>query len=110
MPFLKTSAAALAVLALCGGGAVAKPYAPETMVVRLSGLDLESDAGAAIALHRIERSAVRFCGWADARDIRRSQLQKACVAGMTQAGVKTLDAPRVTSLYDARPPILLARR
>ena len=110
MPFLKTSAAALALFALCGGEAVAKSDAPEVMVVRLSGLDLGSAAGAAIALRRIERSAVRFCGWADPRDIRRTQVWKACVADMTQAGVETLDAPRVTALHDARPPILLARR
>jgi UrcA family protein len=111
MTLLKTSAAVCAALATaCGGAAAARPYPEDAMVVRLSGLNLRSDAGAQAALKRIERTADTWCGWVDIRDVARAQAHKACSAGMTAAAVKALDAPRVTWLHDARPGILLARR
>lgn len=117
MPHLKTTAAAaLAVLALSGAGpataaiASSAAAAPDTMVVRLHGLDLRSEIGAQMALNRIVRASDRFCGWYDVRDVARTQAYRACAAGMTEAAVKTLDSPRVTALHGGRSQILLARR
>lgn len=111
MTLLKTSAAICAALAAtCGGVAAAKTYPENAMVVRFAELDLRSEAGAQAALKRIERAAGAYCGWVDGRDVARVQAHRACSAGMTEAAVKALDAPRVTWLHDARPRILLARR
>lgn len=111
MTLLKTSAAVAAVLVVtCGGVAAAKTHPEDSMVVRLSGLDLGSEAGAQAALRRIDRASQTYCGWADTRNILRNQYYRACVTGMKDAAVKTLDAPRVTALHDQTPRILLARR
>lgn len=81
----------------------------DLMIVRLNDLNVAAEPGARIALNRIRRTSAQFCGEGETRDLRRMQEQKACVATMTRKAVETLNAPRVTQLYNPNASILLAQ-
>ena len=70
------------------------------MTVRLSGLDLKSDAGAKAALKRIERAAERFCtddgGFSHIR-----RTDDACKTAMTSRALASIEAPKLAQLYQS---------
>ncbi|MEO8114420.1 MAG: UrcA family protein [Phenylobacterium sp.] len=100
-------AAALAALTVLAGGAA---HAQDgAMTVRINDLNVAGEPGARIALNRIRQAAVQFCGEGETRDLGRMVQQKGCVKQMTRKAVETLNAPRVTSLYDPHATILLAQ-
>lgn len=82
----------------------------DRMIVRLTGLQLDGDGGAQIALKRIENAAATFCPAPAQRFFDRDNAQ--CRAEMTVRAVDQLNAPLVTALYQTRSAsrILLASR
>ena len=76
-----------------------------SIAIDLAGVDLASDAGAAHALRRIERAAIRACEAREGRqNLEERQLARACVEEATERAVQELDAPLVTARFtgDAR--------
>jgi UrcA family protein len=85
------------------------------MTVNLAGLNLDTAAGAQVALSRIRYSAGAFCdaaaGW---QGLERDAIVGRCTADMTQKGVDQLHAPIVAALLRGQPvsdrTVALARK
>ena len=74
------------------------------MRVALSGLDLNTVAGAKVALSRIHASADVFCDdVAGRQSLERQAVVQQCIARMTWKSVDALHAPIVTALLEHRP-------
>jgi UrcA family protein len=105
-------------LALASGAAAlciaSSPFAlaqEESMTVRVSDLNLDSAAGARMALARAGLAADRFCGGeADIRQMQRAGLAEACRTTMVGRAVRAMNAPRVTALYGRPNGVTFARR
>jgi UrcA family protein len=96
--------AALAASALFGAVAVA--HAEDArMMVKVSDLNVATEAGARTALGRIRFGAEDFCD-ADAgrQSLEHDAAVKRCVAEMTRKGVEGLHAPMVTALLQGDAP------
>jgi UrcA family protein len=83
--------------------AAAAPAAPAgdrvSIAVRVADLDIQSDAGARIALQRIRKAAREICGEEpDIRDLARQPLVKACMRDTVNAAVASADSPALTTL------------
>jgi UrcA family protein len=106
-----------AFLALAAMTAVTVPAAADPVMVTYSvkvthgDLNLETEAGAATAMNRIEQAAGRACGKAlSARQIKATKLHQECVAGATHQIVAAIDAPVLTALYAREAPVAVASR
>ena len=102
---------AAAVATALGGPqlAIAQPPA-ETMRVQVGDLDLSSPAGGRAALRRVQRQTAVFCGEADIKDLRRSQLARDCRNGMEAKAVFALEAAQAAALSAAASRLTLAER
>jgi UrcA family protein len=123
-----TSTTAAAILAaLCAAtpaaaGSLANPtgrpthYGPMTVQVLVSsrGLDLSSEAGARIFLHRLAQAAERTCNPranGPALSLIKSPEVRACEARATAQGMAQVSSPLVRRLYaQASSGVRLARR
>lgn len=73
------------------------------MRVKLADLNVATDAGAHVALARIQFSAANFCEQNAGREsLERQMVKNHCVAEMTRKSVKQLNAPTVTALLGGR--------
>ena len=98
---------ALLAAALMGGAgahaAAAEPAAETTVKVRVAGLDLESDAGARIALARIHRAAGKVCGGEpETRLLDRRAAYDGCVREAVDRTVASAHSSRLTALNGAK--------
>ena len=101
-----TSIAALAALGFAAAVQAAPAGGPSSdpnqssVKVSLTGLDLQSEAGAKIALHRIRSAATDVCGVeTDARLIVNGDRNPSCTADAVDRAVAALGNPIVTTLY-----------
>lgn len=80
------------------------------MRVKLADLNVATDAGARVALARIQFSAANFCEQTSGRDsIERIYVKNRCVAEMTRKSVRQLNAPVVTALAEKPTQVAMAR-
>ena len=90
-----------AALGLAAGAATAAP-APQkttTVRVRVADVDLSTEAGARVALHRISRAADAICGdEADTRDLQRRALFESCVRSVVDETVAQAHSPMLAAL------------
>ena len=99
---------AASVAALCLASLCAAARADDTAAVvpsrtiHYSDLDLGTPAGASLLYNRIRRAAERVCGEVDSRELARAAAAKACVDRAIAASVRSVNNPRLTSVYDAR--------
>jgi UrcA family protein len=89
--------------AVLATSATAAAAAPETetvsITVRVADLDLQSDAGARVALQRIRHAAYVVCGEEpDARDLTRQAMVRACVRDAANRTVASADSPALAAL------------
>jgi len=69
------------------------------MRVKLADINMATEAGAKVALARIEFSAANFCEQSAGREtLERTSATNRCIAQMTLKSVKQLNAPMVTAL------------
>lgn len=62
-------------------------------VVRVADLNLQSRAGAQVALQRLRQAARAICGDEPSRDLKQQALFEACVRGAVNATVATSRSP-----------------
>ena len=97
-----------AVAAVCLSAVSAVAGADEVTVdvpartVHYADLDLGTKAGAAALYTRIRVAAERVCGDGDSRELARVAAAKACVDRAITASVRSVNNPRLTSVYHAR--------
>lgn len=87
--------------ALTTGAATAAGAAePErlSVPVRVGDLDIRSEAGAQVALRRIQRAAVAICGEADSRQLARQAMIDACVREAVNTTVASANSPALAAL------------
>jgi UrcA family protein len=92
-------------------GATSAAWAEDGQIrVNLAGVDLQTHAGAQVALARIRYQAAQFCE-ADAgrTTLDRTMASNRCVGVMTERAVNQLGAAQVTALYGARPVMAATR-
>ena len=92
----------LAIVAFAAAIIASPSFAAEDTVVmrvKINDLDLQTSAGAQVALDRITRAAKNACT-ADTRGLRR--VDSACQADLTSRAVQQLQAPQVLALYQAK--------
>ncbi len=110
-----TAIAAFAAMAV-SASAIAAPSStdPDTVSVKisLSGIDLQSPAGARVALVRIHQAARHICGdEPDGRDMQSRALFQVCEKSTADRAVKSLASPLVTALNgDALGTVAVASR
>lgn len=83
------------------------------MHINLAGVNVNSEAGAQLALSRIRAEAQQFCeGGSRRTTLDRSLLIAACEQKMTQSAVAQVASPHLSALYGApaKPPMAFARR
>jgi UrcA family protein len=81
------------------------------MAVNVADLDLNTTAGAAAAVRRIELVARGFCGEADPRDLARAAVVAHCRSYMAARAVAIAEFPALTAVYAGRAdPVTLAAR
>jgi UrcA family protein len=74
-----------------------------SITVFIGDLNLRSQAGARIALRRIERAATSTCGGEpDIRRLDRWVIYRECMHSAVDQAVASLDSPIVTALYSGR--------
>lgn len=96
--------AALATAAIFSGVTAASAEDAQ-MHVKVTDINLTTDAGAKSALARIRFSAAQFCERdAGRQSLERTALVERCVAEMTRKGVDGLNAPLVTALLRREAP------
>lgn len=101
MPRSPLSLALAAAVVLAAGAATAAPAPEETTTVRVrvADVDLSTEAGARVALHRITRAADAVCGdEADTRNLQRRALYQACVRGVVDETVASAHSSTLTAL------------
>lgn len=108
---MKTFAkAAVAVTLLASPCAASAETVTETMVVKLSGVDINSTKGAKTALRRIERAAREFCT-DNKPGSRVRHLNAACQTEMVQKAVAGVgNETALAALYRSRQPVVLAAK
>lgn len=84
--------------------------ADDVMIIRMSDLNLASEAGASAALRRIRSAADSFCGGRGERTLAAYRRVGECRATMVGKAVKALDAPLVTAKHTDSRDIELASR
>ena len=89
-----------AVAAVCLASVVHADEAART--VHYSDLNLNTQAGAAILYKRIRHAAEQVCGDVDSRQLAQAAAAKACVNRAIFTGVRSVNAPNLTSEYNAR--------
>jgi len=98
----RTALALILAAAFSAGAARAapSPIAETTTVhVRVADLDLQSEAGARVALRRITRAADAVCGdEADSRDLQRRAMFETCVRSVVDATVASARSPVFAAL------------
>lgn len=74
----------------------------ETRSFSIAGIDLNSEAGAQLVFDRIENTADRVCGVksSNKQTLREMQAAKDCAAEAVKTAVETLNAEKVTALYE----------
>jgi UrcA family protein len=91
-----------AVAAVCFAFATVTAQADEAArTVRYSDLNLTTQAGAAVLYKRIHNAAEAVCGDVDSRQLARAAAAKACVNQAVFTGVRSVNAPLLTSEYNA---------
>ena len=96
--------ALLAAALMAGPGASAAATEPAVAVakVRVADLNLESDAGARVALTRIHRAAVKVCGGEpEARLLERRAAYEGCVREAVDRTVASAHSARLKALNGA---------
>ena len=92
-----------AVAAVCLASVAINVHADEAArTVRYSDLNLNTQAGAAVLYKRIHNAAVAVCGDVDSRQLAEAAAAKACVDRAIFKSVRSVNAPTLTSEYDAR--------
>jgi UrcA family protein len=97
-------------LAIAGSGLLITPtvaQAPETRIVALADLDLETAAGRNALDTRIARAAIELCGWASDGDLAGGNDIRAC-RDRAIAGAQAQVEQRLAS-HRAAPIVLAAR-
>src|SRR5436190_5643385 len=93
--------AAVAAVALFASPAMAEDRAPVRMHVHLKGIDLTTQAGAEVALARINSAARTTCT-IDDTSRRTRQIDETCAREMTARAVASLNSPQVLALLQSR--------
>jgi UrcA family protein len=90
----------LAAAALATGATAARAAEPErlSVPVRVGDLDIRTEAGAEVALRRIQRAAVAICGEADSKQLTRQALIDACVREAVNTTVASANSPALAAL------------
>jgi UrcA family protein len=105
--FLKTTIATLAAASMFAAAAAqAGPYQPDSasVTIRSGDLNLNTEAGARVALQRIEAAAHVVCGpQPDQVDLRRGALYAACVKTTVARSVTSLGNPIMARLNGSGP-------
>ena len=97
-------------LAATAALAIASPAASEdAMIVKLVGVNLDTDAGAQVALQRIRFAAREFCGPDFRKGLADQILTTKCQAEMTEKAIRQLNATRVTALHRRNEALRLAQ-
>jgi len=73
-----------------------------TRTVRYSDLDINTRAGATVLYARIRYAAQQVCGDADSRQWAASAAVKACVNRAIYTGVRSVNSPKLTSVYNSQ--------
>jgi UrcA family protein len=108
-----------AVAAVCLASVAVVAHADEAAngvparTVHYSDLDINTPAGAAVLYARIRNAAQQVCGDVDSRQLAVAAAAKACVNRAVYSGVRSVNSPKLTSLYNShagatRQPINLA--
>ena len=97
-----------AVAAVCLASVTITAHADEaangvpTRTVRYSDLDINTRAGASVLYARIRNAAQQVCGDADSRQLAVSAAVKACVNRAIYTSVRSVNSPKLTSVYNSR--------
>ena len=97
-----------AVAAVCLASVTIVAHADEaangvpTRTVHYSDLDINTRAGAAVLYARIRNAAQQVCGNVDSRQLVVSAAVKACVNRAIYTSVRSVNSPRLTSVYNSR--------
>jgi UrcA family protein len=91
-----------AVAAVCLASVTIAHADDAARTVRYSDLNLNTQAGAAVLYKRIRNAAVQVCGDVDARQLAEAAAAKACVDRAIFTGVRSVNAPKLSSEYNAR--------
>ena len=91
-----------AVSAVCFAAVTIAHADDAARTVRYSDLNLNTQAGAAVLYKRIHNAAVAVCGDVDSRQLAEAAAAKACVDRAIFKSVRSVNAPTLTSEYDAR--------
>jgi UrcA family protein len=91
-----------AVAAVCLASVTIAHADDAARTVRYSDLNLNTQAGAAVLYKRIRNAAVEVCGDVDARQLAEAAAAKACVDRAIFTGVRSVNAPKLSSEYNAR--------
>ena len=99
---------ALAAIAALGVASLAiSAHADESLAgvpartVRYSDLSLNTQAGAEVLYKRIRITAEEVCGDVHSPELSRAALARACVERAVGASVRTVNNPRLTTIYNA---------
>ena len=91
-----------AVAAVCLASVAINVHADEAArTVRYSDLNLNTQAGAAVLYKRIRNAAEAVCGDVGPRPLAQAVAVKACVDRAIFAGVRSVNAPMLSSEYNA---------
>jgi UrcA family protein len=94
-----TAIAAIAAMSLSASAFAAPSGDTEVSVkVSLAGINLQSQAGAQVAVGRIHFAARQICGEETTADLGARARYSACMNQVTQRAVARLDSPLVTAL------------
>ena len=66
-----------------------------------SDLDINTPAGAAVLYARIRNAAQQVCGDVDSKQLAVSAAVKACVNRAISTSVRTVNSPKLTSVYNS---------
>ena len=91
-----------AVAAVCLASVTIAHADDAARTVHYSDLNLNTQAGAAVLYKRIRNAAVEVCGDVDARQLAEAKAAKACVDRAIFTGVRSVNAPKLSSEYNAR--------
>jgi UrcA family protein len=70
--------------------------------VHYSDLDINTRAGATVLYARIRNAAQQVCGDVDSRQLAVSAAAKACVNRAIYTSVRSVNSPKLTSVYNSR--------
>jgi len=96
---VRIAAAALLFAVLAAGAQAAD--VPQVHV-KYAGLNLNTAAGATVLYQRIRSAADQVCGVSGNRELARLEQAKACAAHVVGEAVAAVNAPALTSVYQAK--------